>query len=90
MLLARSLVKNAHHEPVPILDQHVPDVAELCLLPVRLLVEQRVRVGDRGVRRVGALLAVEVDRGIARIVGRFASSTLLTGPLLLRSGTSPP
>src|SRR5262245_26738580 len=55
-----------HHEPVAILDAHVPEVAELGLVPRRLLEEERVGVGDRSMRGVAALLTVEVDRRIPR------------------------
>jgi hypothetical protein len=37
---------------VPVLDQDVSEIAELRLVPLRLLMEERIRVGDRGVRSV--------------------------------------
>src|SRR5438132_11589846 len=61
------------------------EIAELRLVPLRLLIEERVGIGDRRMGRIGALLAVEVDRGIARIVRRWwggplAHEALLPGP----------
>src|SRR5439155_17065273 len=37
-----------HYEPMAILDEHVPEVAELRLVPLRLFEEKRVELGDRG------------------------------------------
>src|SRR5207249_4883587 len=54
-----------HRQAVTILDQHVPEVAELRLVSLGLLEQERVRVGNRRVRGVAALLRVEVDSGIA-------------------------
>src|SRR5258707_12535203 len=53
-------------QAVAVLHQRVPQIGQMRLLAVALLVQSRIRVGGRFMRVVGALLAMEV-RAIAAI-----------------------
>src|SRR3974390_2016858 len=55
----------ANRQPVAILHQRVPYVAELGRLAVALLVEPRLRIGCALMGLVGALLLVEAAFGVA-------------------------
>ena len=57
------------HQPVAVLHQHVSLIAQLGFLARSFPVEPRLRIGLGLVRLVAALLAVEVHRRVARIVG---------------------
>ena len=53
------------HEPIAVLHQGMTHEAELGLLARSLAIEPRLRIGRRGVRLVGALLAMEVRLAVA-------------------------
>ena len=76
---------SADHKARAVLHQGVPHEAELRLLASALAVEPRVRVGGRGMGRVGARLAPEVRLRIAPARGRRLIRTLL-GPEALHRG----
>ena len=50
---------------IAVLHQQMAHVAQLCALAGALAIEARIRIGRRGMRRVRALLAMEVAFGIA-------------------------
>ena len=64
-------------DAVAVLHQHVPRVAELGFLAGPLTCQPRLRVGGRLVARVAALLAVKVNRGVARVIGWVLTSAVL-------------
>ena len=66
----------AHDQPVAVLHQRVPDVAELRRLAASLAVEPRVRVSGAGVGRVRALLALEVPLAVAPRPRRLVTAVL--------------
>ncbi len=55
-------------EPVPVLGHRVSDVAELRLFAFALFVEPRLQIGDGRMRCIAALLAMEVDLGVAALL----------------------
>jgi site-specific DNA recombinase len=77
-----------NHQPVPILHQRMPHEHQLGLLALALAKQARVWVGGALVRRVGALLTMEVHAGVARIVGRRRRGWLVLGTETLETGRS--
>ncbi len=59
-----------NHETVAVLHQGMAHIAQLGLLALALAVEAGIGIGDRDVRLVRALLAMEVHFGIAAYVRR--------------------
>ncbi len=58
-------------QPVPVLREDMAQEAQLGLLPRGLLVQSRLRIGRRGMRRIRPPLPPKVHTGIARILGRW-------------------
>jgi hypothetical protein len=56
------------HQAVAVLNQRMAHIAKLGLFAISLAVEASLGISHRGVRLVRALLAVEVDLGIAALV----------------------
>src|ERR1022692_1592958 len=71
------------HQPVAILRQHVPQITQLRLAPRALLVQPRLGVRRRFMRRLAPLLPVKIHRRIPRIVPR----NLVLRVLVLRAKT---
>src|SRR5712691_12383311 len=65
-------------DPVAVLHQHVPGVAQLGFLARTLARQPRLGVGGRLMGIVAALLAMKVNRGIAGVIRRL----LTTSPVL--------
>ena len=64
-------------QAIAILHQHMPRVGQLGLLARTLAGQPRLGVGGRLVGLVAAALTVEINRGIARVIGgRFAAVIL--------------
>src|SRR5579885_2272358 len=78
-------------DAVAVLHQHMARVAELGLLAGALACQSCVGVGGRLVRGIAAPLPVEVNGGIARVIGRLlvrpilTFEALVTGPRLDQS-----
>ena len=68
-----------------VLHENMADEAQLRALSWTLAVEPRVRIGRRGVRLVRALLAAEVDLGVASFFSRGLACTNLRRLLCLVS-----
>src|SRR5216684_3830362 len=64
-------------DTVAVLHQHVPRVAELGFLARTLTCQPRLGVGRRLMGHVAALLAMKVNRGIARVIGRALTTAVL-------------
>src|SRR5207247_826047 len=58
-------------KPVPVLHKQMTGVAQLSLLAFALSAQQRFGVSSRLMRPVRTFLAAEVDRRIARTIGRL-------------------
>jgi hypothetical protein len=56
------------NESTSVLHKQMPAIVELCFLSLSFLAQQSVRIGRRLMRMVGTFLAVEVHRGISRII----------------------
>ena len=76
----------AHDQPVAVLHQRVPEIAEFRRLAAALSIEPRVRVGGAGVRRIRALLALEVLLAVPARTGRLVATILAPEALLARPG----
>lgn len=79
--LIKALAEVALKELSPLFEQMYSEVGRPSMPPERLLkasLLMRLRIGARLMGRVLAPLAVEVDAGIARIIGRPAIGGLLT------------
>lgn len=63
-------------QAVPVLDHHMPGVAELRCLAVRLARQPRIRVHGRSMRLVAALLGMEVALAVAAGAERIAGAVL--------------
>src|SRR6266566_1714470 len=75
-------------DTVAVLHQHMTRIAELGFLARTLACQPGLRVGGRLMGPVAASLAVKINRGVARVIGRSLTSTVLalealvTGPRL--------
>ena len=77
--------QNVDAQPVAVLHEHMPAVAELRRLAVALSHEARVRIGRALMRRVRALLALEIDHpgavaAVLRWLAVLALEALERGP----------
>ena len=69
----------AYDEPIAVLHEHVPGLCQMGLFTPALLGQARFGIGGALVRCVRTLLAVEVDRRVARIIGRLIRRLLIVG-----------
>jgi hypothetical protein len=79
---------------VAILGQQMREISEFRLAPHRLLVQPRLRVGRRLMGVVAPPFAVEIDRGVLRIVRRRVRALFRfeasCGSPMLRAASRPP
>ena len=67
-----------HDQSVPVLHQQIPAVTQLGLLACTLASQLGIGIGLRFVALIGPLLPVKVHRGVARIVRRRRSLSVLS------------